>query len=419
MVSLVPVLRRRYGSKMDSQTASILHADLDAFFASVEQRDNPELRNIPMAVGVGIVLSASYEARAMGVKTPMNIKTARQYCPNLVMTEPRMEAYEEASRQTFDIFDDTTPLVESLSIDEAFLDVGGLAKLVGSPSVIATKLRQRVVSEVGIPISVGVARTKFLAKVASQAAKPDGLLVVEPDSELEFLHPLPVRALWGVGQVTEQKLLNKGIATVGEVAAAGVEKLETILGATQGTRMFELANNIDRRRVETGKRRSSIGSQQAILSRENISFVEIESLLHQLVDRVAKRLRDGDRVGKTIMLAFRFGDFISDTRSFSFSEPTDSTQIFLDAARKLLQTRKSEIAKRRLTLIGFTVANLSTGDGVQQTLDFTAKNSPKLDKALDAVKDRYGATSIGRAGRLGKDQGISMPLIADPKDKTS
>jgi len=397
--------------------ATILHADLDAFYASVEQRDNPNLKGRAISVGGDIVLAASYEARAVGVKTPMNIRTARRYCPNLITVEPRMQAYTEASRQVFEIFDDTSPLVEAISIDEAFIEVGGLQKLIGSPRTIATTLRKRVLEEVGLPISVGIARTKFLAKVASAASKPDGLLVVEPEDELAFLHPLPVRALWGVGPVTSNKLLKHGIATVGEVAVAGTKKLEDILGKSSGIGIHELANNVDRRKVTTSKRRSSIGSQQA-LGQQKLCFEEIDNLLIGLVDRVAKRLRDGNRFAKTIMLRFRFGDFISDTRSYSFEELTDSTPIFLDAARNLLRNRQTEIETRTLTLIGFTVANLSTTDGVQQTLDFTDRSSPRLDSAIDAVKDRYGTSAIRRAGRLDKKEGIHAPLLPDPNQKS-
>src|SRR4051812_45638520 len=198
--------------------ATILHADLDAFYASVEQRDDPRLRGRPVIVGGGVVLAASYEAKACGVRTAMGGRQARELCPNAVVVSPRMSAYSEASKAVFEVFEDTTPLVEGLSIDEAFLDVGGLLRVSGTPTEIAARLRRKVLDRVGLPITVGVARTKFLAKVASAVAKPDGLLVVPPEGELEFLHPLPVRRLWGVGPVTADKLRDRGITTVGEVA---------------------------------------------------------------------------------------------------------------------------------------------------------------------------------------------------------
>lgn len=392
-----------------------MHADLDAFYASVEQRDNPALQNMPMAVGTGIILSASYQARAMGVKTTMNVQVAKQYCPGLVTVEPRMEAYDSASQEVFEIFDDTTPYVEALSIDEAFLEVGGLRKIVGPPIEVAQILRNRIAGETGLPISVGIARTKFLAKVASGASKPDGLLLVEPDSELEFLHPLPVRSLWGVGKVAEGKLLAKGIATVGEVANAGITKLEQILGKSSGEHLYNLANNIDNRQVTKTKRRQSIGAQQA-LSPKNMNYAEIETLLIALVDRVTKRLRDGNRLAKTVMLRFRFGDFRSDTRSVSVADETDSTPELLAIARNILRNRRPEIETSGLTLIGFTLANLSTGEGIQQALDFTNNASPKLDIALDAVKDRFGTNSIGRAGLLSYEESVHTPVIPDTPD---
>lgn len=399
---------------MCSIRASILHADLDAFYASVEQRDNPRLRGRPMAVGGGVVLAASYEARAMGVRTAMNGATARRLCPNLLTVKPRMEAYSEASRQVFKIFDDTTPLVEPISIDEAFLDVSGLERLVGSPESIAIGLRSRVAEEVGLAISVGVARTKFLAKVASGVCKPDGLRVVEPDSELRFLHPLPVRSLWGVGVKTAEKLNEKGIHTVGQVAALDEPTLVSVLGPGAGHHLHALAHNQDPRRVVTGKRRSSIGSQRALGQRPR-SFGEIKAILLELVDRVAHRLRDGHRVGRTVTLRFRFGDFSRDTRSLTLHEATASTATFLDAAQRLLARRETEIRKRRLTLLGFTINNLSSDDAVQQALPFEARSSPLLDFAVDTVRGRYGSSSIGRATLVGREPGLSVPLLPDPR----
>src|SRR5205823_8856009 len=217
-----------------SERASILHADLDAFFASVEQRDDPRLRGRPVIVGPGVVLAASYEAKARGVRTAMGARTARRLCPQAAVVPPRFSAYVEASRAVFRVFDDAAPLVEGLSIDEAFLDVRGMERSAGSPAEIAVRLRQAVREQVGLPITVGVARTKFLAKVASGVAKPDGLLVVPPERELEFLHALPVERLWGVGPVTARKLHAFGIETVGEVARLPQELLVSLVGRAAG-----------------------------------------------------------------------------------------------------------------------------------------------------------------------------------------
>jgi DNA polymerase-4 len=399
---------------MCSSAADIIHADLDAFYASVEQRDKPHLRGKAMAVGGGVILSASYEARAMGVKTAMNLRTAKSFCPHLISIDPRMEAYSQASKEVFSIFRDTSPLVEPISIDEAFLDVSGLGRLVGEPTSIATALRKRVLDEVGLVISAGVARTKFLAKVASGVCKPDGLLVVEPEYELDFLHPLPVQALWGVGPKTSARLAERGITTVGQVANLGERSLIGVLGQASGHHIHSLAHNKDPRKVETGKRRSSVGSQRALGQRRR-SFQELEVILLELVDRVTIRLREGHRVGRTVTLRFRFGDFSRDTRSHSFTEATSSTATILDASRVLLVARKEEIHERKLTLLGLTIANLSSAEVVQQTLPFATRSSPELDQALDAVRDRFGTASIGRAALVDHQQGLSVPLLPDPK----
>ena len=398
---------------MCSTEASILHADLDAFYASVEQRDKPALRGKPMAVGGGVLLAVSYEARAKGVRTAMNLRSARERCPELLVVPPRMDAYSEASRLVFQIFDDTTPLVEPLSIDEAFLDVSGLQRLAGPAETIAQRLRARVAREVGLAISVGVARTKFLAKVASGVCKPNGLRVVHPQNELEFLHPLPVHSLWGVGQVTAEKLHNVGITVVGEVADLDEGRLTSLVGQASGRHLHALAHNRDPRPVVVGKRRSSVGSQRA-LGRQARSFAELEAITLQLVDRVTLRLREGNRVGRTVVMRFRFGDFARDTRSRTVSEATNSTAIFLDLARLLLRQRTEEVRRRGLTLIGVTITNLSSADSVQQALPFSARTAPELDQAVDAVRDRYGSSSIGRATLIGQDPGLTVPLLPDP-----
>ena len=281
--------------------ATILHADLDAFFASVEQRDDPRLRGRPVIVGGGVVLAASYEAKAYGVQTAMGGRQAKRLCPHAVVVPPRMSAYSEASKAVFEVFEDTTPLVEGLSIDEAFLDVRGLERLAGPPPEIAARLRRRILDDVGLPITVGIARTKFLAKVASAVAKPNGLLIVPPDDELGFLHPLPVERLWGVGRVSAAKLHDRGLRTVGQVAALDEEMLVFLLGRASGRHIHALAHNRDPRPVQTGRRRRSIGSQRA-LGRRPKSLAEIDSSVIAIVDRVARRLRSGRRVCRTVVL---------------------------------------------------------------------------------------------------------------------
>ena len=294
-----------------SDEGTILHADLDAFYASVEQRDDPRLRGRPVIVGAGVVLAASYEAKAFGVRTAMGGRQARQLCPQAIVVSPRMAAYSEASKDVYRVFEDTSPLVEGLSIDEAFLDVRGMERLAGTPSEIASRLKTAVRERVGLPITVGVARTKHLAKVASAVAKPDGLLVVPPRGELGFLHPLPVERLWGVGPVTSGKLRARGIETVGQVAWLEEDELVRLLGRAAGRHLFALAHNRDPRRVRVGRRRGSIGSQSA----GRRSPRELDPVLIGLVDRVTRRMRKAGRSGRTVVLRLRFADFTRATRS--------------------------------------------------------------------------------------------------------
>ncbi len=392
--------------------ATILHADLDAFFASVEQRDDRRLRGRPVIVGGGVVLAASYEAKAFGIRTAMGGRQARRLCPHAVVVPPRMAAYSDASKAVFALFHDTTPLVEGLSIDEAFLDVRGMQRLAGSPVEIATRLRRRVLDEVGLPITVGIARTKFLAKVASGVAKPDGLLVVPPDDELGFLHPLPVERLWGVGTVTSAKLRGRGIATVGQVARLDEQVLTWMLGRAAGRQLHALAHNRDPRRVRTGGRRGSIGSQRALGTRPT-SLEEIDATLVAIVDRVARRLRNGHRVCRTVVLRLRFGDFSRATRSHTLSHATASTRPILDTARELLAVAAPLIRAQGLTLVGLSLTNLEREDRVQLALPLDGEDDSRLDAALDTIRDRYGTTSVTRAVLLGRDPGISMPLLPD------
>ena len=288
--------------------ANILHADADSFFASVEQRDDPRLRGRPVIVGSWVVLAASYEAKAYGIRTAMSGSAARRLCPQAIVVDPRFAAYSEASKAMYRVFDDTTPVVEGMSIDEAFLDVRGMQRVFGTPREIAVRLRRAVLTQVGLPITVGVARTKFLAKVASGVAKPDGLLVVQPEGELAFLHPLPVERLWGVGPVTARKLNERGIETVGQVASLSEAALVLLLGPASGRHLHALAHNRDPRRVETGRRRRSIGAQRA-LGRTPKSPAAIDAALVSLVERVTRRMRAARRVGRTVVLRVRFAAF--------------------------------------------------------------------------------------------------------------
>jgi DNA polymerase-4 len=391
--------------------ATILHADLDAFYASVEQRDDPRLRGRPVIVGGGVVLAASYEAKAYGIRTAMGGARARRLCPQAIVVEPRMSAYSDASRAVFEVFDDTTPLVEGLSIDEAFLDVGGLRRVSGTPTEIAARLRRDVLDRVGLRLTVGVARTKFLAKVASGVAKPDGLLVVPPDGELAFLHPLPVERLWGVGPVTAGTLHDRGIATVGQVAQLAETVLVAILGRAAGRHLHALAHNRDPRPVVLGRRRGSIGSQRA-LGRTRASPDAVDAAVVALVDRVTRRMRSAGRVGRTVVLRLRFDDFSRATRSHTLAQATAHTETILIAARALLTMAMPMIEREGLTLVGVAVCNLDDSGAVQLTLPLD-RHGVALDDVLDDVRTRFGSAAVTRAVLLGRDQGLSVPMLPD------
>ena len=392
--------------------ATILHADLDAFYASVEQRDNPQLRGRPVIVGSGVVLAASYEARAFGVRGAMGGRMARRLCPQAIVVEPRISAYSEASKAVFEVFNDTTPLVEGLSIDEAFLDVGGLKRISGTPTEIATRLRRRVLEEVGLPITVGVARTKFLAKVASGVAKPNGLLVVPPDGELAFLHPLPVERLWGVGKVTAAKLHDRGITLVGEVAQLPATALVNMLGRASGRHLHALAHNLDPRPVVVGRRRRSIGSQRA-LGRSPNNLADVDTILVGLVDRVTRRMRTAGRVGRTVVLRLRFDDFTRATRSHTLLRATAHTETILATAQGLLATALPMIEDQGLTLVGIAIANLDDDSAIQLELPFDRHSGLALDAAVDDLRTRFGSSAVIRAALLGKDQGLTVPMLPD------
>jgi len=326
------------------------------------------------------------------------------------VVEPRMAAYSQASKDVYDVFDDTSPRVEGLSIDEAFLDVRGVRRLTGPPPVVAELLRRDVRERVGLPITVGVARTKFLAKVASGVAKPDGLLVVPPERELAFLHPLEVERLWGVGPVTATRLHDLGVDTVGQVARFGEGALMTLVGAAAGRHLYALAHNRDPRPVETRRRRRSMGAQHA-LGRSPKSLADDHASLVALVDRVTSRMRPPDRTGRTVVLRLRFDDFSRATRSQTLPYATANTEVVLTAARALLIDALPLIAVRGITLVGVAITNLEHG-AAQLQLPFDP-HSDALDAALDDVRGRYGTRAITRAVLLGRRPDIAMPLLPD------
>jgi DNA polymerase-4 len=363
-------------------------------------------------VGGGVVLAASYEAKADGVRTAMGGARARRLCPQAIVVPPRMSAYVEASKAVFGIFEDTAPVVEGLSIDEAFLDVRGLEHISGTPIEIAARLRSQVLERVGLPITVGVARTKFLAKVASAVAKPDGLLLVPPDEELAFLHPLPVQRLWGVGRVTAEKLRSRGITTVADVALLTEAGLVAILGRASGRHLHALAHNRDPRPVQVRRRRRSIGSQHALgLARRSLEA--IDAVVVGLVDRVTRRMRNAGRVGRTVVLRLRFDDYSRATRSHTLPHATAQTDAILAAVRGLLAAAMPTIARRGLTLVGIAVGNLCDDRAVQLVLPFDRRNRAALDAALDEVRERFGSGAVTRAVLLGRDQGLTVPMLPD------
>ncbi|MFT4263377.1 MAG: DNA polymerase IV [Nocardioides sp.] len=395
----------------------ILHADLDSFFASVEQRDDPSLRGRPVIVGGGVVLAASYEAKAFGVTSAMGGRQALARCPDAIVVPPRFEAYVEASKRVFEIFRDTTPLVEGISIDEAFLDVSGLQRLKGPPDQIAHGLRARVKEEVGLPISVGGARTKYLAKVASAVSKPDGLLLVPEHGEEHFLHPLPVERLWGVGPVTARKLRADGIRTVGDLARRETSELETAVGIATGRHLHALATLRDPRPVQVNRRRGSIGSQSA-LGRRRRSPEELETILAGLVDRVARRLRSGERIGRTFTLRLRFDDFTRATRSSTIPHAHGATAAWLETGRRLLRATAPLIQEKGCTLLGISISGLADARTEQLELPLWPGEQAQsyVDTALDAVRERFGRQAVTRATLLapGTRLGHEMPTLPDP-----
>ena len=391
---------------------TILHADADAFFASVEQRDDARLRGRPVIVGGGVVLAASYEAKAHGVRTAMGGRQARRLCPHAIVVPPRMAAYVEASRALYALFEDTTPSVEGLSIDEAFLDVRGMERLAGTPWEIAVRLRRSAREQLGLPVTVGIACTKHLAKIASAVAKPDGLLLVPPGGELAFLHPLPIERIWGIGPATAVRLHHIGVTTAGQLARVPEADLEAVLGAAAARHLHALANNHDPRPVRRRPRRRSIGSQHAFGLRR-ATPEEIETDLVAIVDRVTRRLRAARRVGRTIVLRLRFGDYSRATRSHTLRHPTAQTRPILAAARTLLAGARPLVERRGLTLIGVTIANLENDLPFQLCLPFDLDDGELLDAALDEIRNRYGPTAITRGILVGRRALPEMPLLPD------
>jgi DNA polymerase-4 len=343
---------------------------------------------------------------------------------------PRMAAYTRASDAVFEVFRDTSPLVETISVDEAFLDVGGLRRVSGTPVQIAARLRSEVRDRVGLPITVGIARTKFLAKVASQEAKPDGLLLVPPGRELAFLHPLPVRRLWGVGAITADKLHAHGIETVADVAELSESMLASLVGGAMGGRLYALSRNVDPRRVSTGVRRRSVGAQRALGRAGNtMSPAEIDAVVIGLIDRIATRMRAAGRTGRTVTLRLRFNDFGRATRSRTLPWATSSTQTILATARRLVAAAAPLIAERGLTLVGFAVSEIDRSGAEQLMLPFTAQTEPAaVDAAVDRVRRRYGKSALtrgvspasgwgylplGACPQVGRDPGLEMPHLPD------
>lgn len=392
---------------------TILHADLDAFYASVEQLLDPALRGRPVAVGGsdrgGVVLAASYEARAFGVRGGMPGWRARRLCPTILFVGGHFREYQRLADAVMSVLQDVTPLVERVSIDEAFLDVSGAVHLFGPPATIAALVRERVRGEVGLPISVGAARTKHLAKVASQVAKPDGLVVVEPGREQEFLDPLPVGLMWGVGPVAERRLAERGIRTIGELAATPSRAVERLLGDAVGARLSALSHDEDPRRIATSTRARSVGAQSA-LGRRVATRALVREVLGHLADRVTARLRAKDRAGRTVTVRVRFADMRAVTRSLTGPAPVAATLTLTDVAEHLVwQAIGDEQGSQvEISLLAISVSNLVLHSAVQLELSLSADDRHRpgsaegaarwaLDKSMDAVREKFGRDAVGYA----------------------
>lgn len=389
--------------------ATILHADLDAFYASVEQLLDPSLLGHPIAVGGGVVLAASYEAKAYGVGAGMPGWRARQLCPHLRVVGGHFREYQRLGDAVMAVLRDYTPLVERISIDEAFLDVGGATHLFGPPATIAAALRRRVRDEIGLPISVGVATTKHLAKVASQVAKPDGLVAVEPGTEAEFLAPLPVGLLWGVGPVTRERLASRGVHTIGQLAASSDSMLQNLLGRAIGHKLGALANNADPRPIETRRRARSVGAQSA-LGRRRATPALLREALGYLADRVAGRLRAGSVAGRTVTVRVRFAGMRSVTRSATLPHPVSTTLTLTELAVELARAALDDHPdQQEVTLVAVSVSNLVSEPVLQLELPMAVDDDPRrpgsptgsarwaVDHAVDHIRSRFGRSSVGYA----------------------
>jgi len=379
---------------------TILHADLDAFYASVEQLLDPALRGKPVLVGGGIVVAASYEARAFGVRAPMPTRDALAMCPGALVVDGHFDRYLDLSDQVMAILDDATPVVEQISVDEAFLDVSGTTHILGKPSDISREIRRRVREEIGLPISIGVASTKFLSKIASARAKPDGLVVVDIGTELDFLHPLPVEALWGVGKVTAGRLHRLGIGTIGELSEVPSGALRPLLGPAASGALRSLSWNRDPRPVQGGRRAGSVGSQHALgpglMARDEMAVVVLG-----LADRVGRRLRAKGRTGSTLTARVRFPGPRSLTRSHTLASPTGSTAALSNLGMALVERALDDNPGEPVTLIGLSVSNLTTDEFVQLELDLgdgdllragseAAMRRNRLEGSVDEVRERFG-----------------------------
>lgn len=398
---------------------TILHADLDAFYASVEQMLDPALRGKPIAVGGGVVLAASYEAKAFGVQSGMSGWRARQLCPRLTFVGGHFSEYQRLGDAAIDIVADYTPLVERISIDEAFADVAGCTHLFGPPVEIARTIRQRVRTELGLPISVGIARTKHLAKIASQVAKPDGLLVVDPGRELDFLHRLPVELMWGVGPVTRARLAEVGVLTIGQLANTPGGSLERLLGPAAGEKLAALAWNRDRREIKTQRRARSAGAQSALGKKAAQPSVFRPTLRH-LADRIGARLRAKSLAGRTITTRVRFADLHSVTRSITLEAPIAATTTLAEIAEDLVRAVLAQHPhERKISLLGISVSHLTSTPVVQLDLPLGLEDDGRrpgsrrgiarwaADRAVDRIRERFGWEAIGYgAVLLGFDRSV-------------
>jgi DNA polymerase-4 len=397
-------------------TATMLHADLDAFYASVEQLLDPRLRGRPIAVGGGVVLAASYEARAFGVRSGMPGRRARQLCRDLVFVGGHFNEYQRLGDAAIGILSDFTPSIERISIDEAFADVAGSTHLFGSPAEIARTVRARVRAELGLPMSIGVARTKHLAKIASQVAKPDGLVVVDPDTELEFLHELPVALMWGVGPATEARLGKIGVTTIGQLAESSPQSVERLLGHAAGKRLTALAWNHDPRQIQTRRRARSAGAQSALGRRPAIERV-FKPTLHHLADRIGARLRAKSLAGRTITVRVRFADLRSVTRSLTLIAPVSATRALAEIAEDLVRgVLADHLAERTISLLAISVSHLEAHAIVQLELPLGLSDQgrrpgtrigvarSRADRAVDTIRKRFGGNAVdyGSASRVGR-----------------